>query len=510
MQGTHCCCEDCTLTLEELPVPTITGMHTAPQFVGDLGEDWIVDGCCATIIFKYDVTQPLVIYDGGDVMSYDKTESYSRELFYFPVTCPTVTQLFWESVPDTLFWIISPPVEPIYENCCREPVAVNRLTTTIRSRGGQRFIVTLRPISISIVITKTIDYTCNDETVTRYVVRSTRHYEGKYYYVNYNELDTSYSLSDNGPCWKTFADTTVGSYPFDINYFDPDLYTGTGVSWDVCREKVLIELPIETTNYTFLVENIPNPDCTFTACIDCPPELDCFSSGETGDETPQFGFCDENILVVNRERLDFPLNTGFLGNAQGIHNLVGHDCVRHQFYYWSAFTGPGIGICDGFVFSPDVGVLGPINHNGSSLCCGPQFSFFTDTQPVIDWANQTNPSQYKQIPQCDYIHRYYSYTTIHAGAGSIITLGAKPCPTYKPNASSSCFPTWTCNACSTGSSPLEWEMNTVTPPSYQTYQHPLYCRTTDATRSVICSGYMEKEVCPLFEQWTITFTPRTT
>lgn len=490
------CCDEpppCELTLEDLPCISIIGMST---------EGWTIQGssCCASINFTYDELQPLLKYDGGDVMSYDKTESYTRELFYFPITCGTVTQLFWEE-GFAGFWQVTPPNEPTYSSCCNNPVVINSLTTTIRSRGGQRFIVCLRPMSINISLSK-VSYICDgDSPVDRYILRLTKNYAGTYDYKNYNKLTIDYTLTDSSNCWNVPTNTSVGDYPFNIAYYTPSEGLPS-IGWHTCREKILTELPTVNTNLTFLETDCPDIDCSFVECVTCVCELDCFSSGPTGDATPSFGFCDANILVISQEGLGSPV----VINHPVMRTLTGHDCLRHKFYYWSAGTPPGNGVCDASVFAPDIGILGPINHNGAVICCGPSSQ---NVPSDTDWADQTNPTHYGNISGCAYLHEFNTYTTINGGAGSLITPGAKPCPTYKPSADISCFPSYTCPICPLPGfvTDLEWEMNTVTAGGTETLLYPLYCRTSDATRIVSCSGYMEKEICPVFQETTITIGP---
>ena len=281
MTGMPCCCPEtgCELTLEELPVPSITGMY--------LYQDWVLNGCCATAIFLYDEEQPLRIVDGGDTMTYDKTESYGRELFYFPKTCPTVTQATWQLtngiIGDTNeAWTAVPGVEPPYINCCNDPVSVNTLTATFRRRGGQRFVASIRPIQISITIEKSIEYTCPPAgPVTKFFLKSTIIYEAKYDYIDYGQSTSNYTLADSNPaCYNPPPDNTsvtTHSFPFDIDLWDGT--TGSSIYVETCREKALTALPVVTTDCTCALKAFksktaafccaPNACCAFMRSIAC-------------------------------------------------------------------------------------------------------------------------------------------------------------------------------------------------------------------------------------------------
>ena len=462
----NCCCGTCELLIADLPAITIANMSVL--------YDWFkISQCCAMIVFKYDTPQGFTVLDGGDVMTYDKTEICQTETFHYPFTCGSVTQSFWsENGEGEIATIGSSPkpnhlegTQPTYDCCPATPISIATLTKTVRSRGGQRFFVELRADTISVVILKVEDYVCSPSAaVTKYIIRSTINYSGRYLYGNYNELSTTYA-ADEGvtdiDCWEVPADSVVGSPTFDLYNYDPaDIVAYDNIASHVCREKVLTSLPSVVTNYTFANGDIPNPDCVFNECIICDENLQCWSSGPTGDAEPTQYFCDATVVTAESEA--------------GSVNI----CGTNAYYFW------GIPNCypDGYVY-----ITVPQNM---TMCCN-------------GFASPNNPADY-----CETLDEWASWTTAHPGYGGIIGY----CDYMVSKATAdhlACFPTYACDECpapedQVGNSDPDLVVGVVTS---DPINYDLHYRILAESRTVTCSGYNEVEVCQSFSGWTITVTP---
>ncbi len=282
MAGMPCvdCCE-CSFAEGELPNLAISGMHS---YTG-----WSIVGCCASMEFEYDTEQAYVKYDGGDVMSYDKTTSKTVEVFYYPETCGQrlkgwVIAANSGGYPGDHYY----PDEPAYTGCCPDPVTLNTATVSTRVRGGRRFVLRIRPDRIKITIQKAT-VTCGYITSVKYVVTSEKSYVGAYQYVDYQQTSITHSNSNSNLCWQ-IPDSTTGVYPFDISTWNPG-YGSVSTGFSFCARLNLDTLP--TDLFTFSVGqtgsacNSPIPNC---APCNFKSEV-CFDSGLTGITEPSTGFC---------------------------------------------------------------------------------------------------------------------------------------------------------------------------------------------------------------------------
>ena len=471
--GPFCGCGTCELLIADLPTITIANMSVL--------YDWVkISQCCAMIVFEYDTPQGFTVLDGGDVMTYDKTEVCETETYHYPFTCGSVTQSFWSENGEGEIAAIGSTAKPNHlpegtqptYNCCpASPVSIATISTTVRSRGGQRFIVELRPDTISVVILKVEDYVCTPAAaVTKYIIRSTVNYSGFYKYVNYNELSKTYVVDEGVTdieCWKDVpADSVVGSPTFNINDYEDGVVSYGEVISDICREKVLTSLPTIATNYTFANEDIPNAGCVFSECISCDDAPQCWSSGPTGDEEPEPHFCDATIVTAESEA--------------GLVNI----CGTNKYYFWGE---PGSNCYPGgFVF-----ISVPQNM---TMCCN-------------NFALPANPGDY-----CETLNEWASWTTA-SGFGNIGRGFGDFCNLFmEPKATADyldCFPTYACDECSTpadqvGNSDPDLVVGVVTS---DPINYDLHYRILAESRTVTCSGYNEVEVCQSFSGWTITVTP---
>lgn len=459
------CCGECDMLLSELPTVNITGMSILYDW------HWI-SHCCAEIDFTFDTPPANIVLDGGDVMTYDKTEVCKTENYTYDKKCGTVSQAFWtDAVPGSDRGYISEDytTEPAYD-CCNPLTLtqIHTLTKTVRSRGGQRFIVTLQATGISVVIKKVTDYVCDPAAaVTRYVMRSTYHYSGYYEYRNHGQVTATYTTTADATCWDKPANTSVGYYPFNI----ADPYTlgpTVGISALFCREKVLTTIPAHQTSYTFAVGDVPNAGCVFTQCIDCPPDTEiCFLSGATGDGEPSLGFCEATIVTTETDS-SYSLQL----------------CLPHLYYWWSEAGCARI-------FENMFGAM-PSFLQDAIVCCSNYSNSGTYT-PAYFAAVCTIPS-----------YNYASWSTLTAGGPASGLLVSCEYPSLHAGKTfAECWPTQSCAACPTGSQAGDSVANQVIAASTQTISKASGSRIVEITRSVTCSGYTQKSVCQPFIGWTI-------
>ena len=277
-----CGCEPpCSFAEGELPNLAITGMHS---YTG-----WSIAGCCASMEFEYDTEQPYVKYDGGDVMSFDKTTLKTVEAFYYPETCGQrlkgwVIAANSSGYPGDHFY----PTEPAYTGCCPDPVTLNTITLENRIRGGRRFVLRLRPTKTKITIQKAT-VKCGSVTSAKYVVTSEKSYVGVYEYVDYQQVSWTQRNSSGKDCWK-ISDVTTGVFPFDISAWNPSA-SAVSIGFSFCARLNLDTLPSDI--FTFSVGQTgsacesPIPNC---APCNFKSEV-CFDSGLTGITEPSTGFC---------------------------------------------------------------------------------------------------------------------------------------------------------------------------------------------------------------------------
>ena len=118
-------------------------------------------------------------------------------------------------------------------------------------------------------------------------------------------------------------------------------------------------------------------------------------------------------------------------------------------------------------------------------------------------------SVYADLPDCPYVYSYNKYTTINGDRGSLITPGTDTCPKFILYAGSYCFPSYTCDTCVSALTEDDdpFDMNTPVAVGTETTLYDLLTRSTDYTRTVVCSGYMQKDACFEFGEWTVTLTP---
>ncbi|HUP79619.1 MAG TPA: hypothetical protein VM260_13795 [Pirellula sp.] len=529
MTGMPCsdCCDEqeCPLTLETLPTISITGMHVSADWSLDLAT------CCATICFEYDELQPLIKLDGGDVMNFDKTESCTKEAFYFPKTCGTYTQGFWSENGVGEDGSFDPPAgpfpsspkqpgpEPAYTGCCNAPVANNAVTMTVRKRGGRRFVVGVRPVMICISLQRVVQECTPDPPAPKYILTLKKIYHGEYDYVNYSQTTVTYVYTDNdAACWNILPNTSEGTWPFNIA--DWEMGFGVSIGAEVCRQKLLDELPDVVSIYTFNDGDVITPPCEDpydrVECATCDTEQPCFVGGrpenlvgtctlpddagcvEISDTLcalmggvwlagawcriyePEFGFCDPTIVVPNE--VTYHVKT----------------CNQHFWYYG---CGPGAG--SGYFLDPNSDPpYQPVIFVDQTICCEP-YQVLDENGDYVAGSHYSDP-----VNECDQTFTWNSYTTINGGFGGIIGPDTCHCPMVKSGALNSCFTSYTCSICN--AAPYNGTANAVVSPQTETnYYYPTHCRTTAMTRVVDCSGAIEVEVCLPFPSSTITMTPAT-
>jgi len=471
--GNPCYCipPDCEFVEADLPTVNITGMTEATG--------WLFfnsgDCCIASKRFTFDVTQDDIVLDGGDVLTWDKTEVCETERFSIDKTCGTATQVLWTASGDR--GLIIPPDEPAYD-CC-DPITITQvhtLTKTARNRGGRRFVVTIHATAIWVTFQKTSSYVCApDPAVTRWIMRSYMYFDGSYSFIDYKELSTSYTSTANTTCWEWPADTTEGTYPWDIDAVDNVVvYTGTLPSSGIlCRQKVLTTIPSVETSYTFLDTDVNDPDCVQPWEV-CEGDL-CFSSGDIGDDEPTGGFSEAKIISKETDAA-YQLQL----------------CTEHVYYWWSnpidpliigfppcltifenMFAAPPDIMQDAVLCCTDYGGWGQTSGNFSdAICTIPAYTYPT-------WTTLTAGG-----PESGIIE-YCDYTSLKAG-----------------QVYDDCWPTQSCPACPTGSQTGDSNHNLVVAAGTQTVLKAGGARIVELTRSVTCSGYVEQEVCLPFAPWT--------
>jgi hypothetical protein len=439
--GECCCC----FTDGELPTLEIPGMHS---YVG-----WVIgaDSCCASMVFSYDAQQAYAKYDGGDVMSFDKTTTTTYEAFYYPETCGE--QLTgWYTEPNSGGYEGEEhyPTEPAYTGCCPSAVTLNTTIIADRVRGGRRFVLRFRPYQIKITIQKAT-ITCGETTAQKYIVTSEKFYTGDYEYVDYQQTSSTATSSSSKDCWQLPSSVT-GVYPFDVSTWSPGA-GAVSTSFSFCARKHFETLPTEGS-FAFTVSDTgedcgdPIPDC---AACEFAAEV-CFDSGATGSTEPSTGFCTAPATATQSYTLTHAPR-----------------CRQHK--WMRAYRGndpPGGG---GYIFP------GLVN--------------FPDN--CKDFAGTSYPPA-----NCV---RNFSYVGITAGGMvGVLTL------TDGVITSPSCD-VWslTCDNCYPFSTPSgdifeDYDPGTTT----ENYDvNSAYARVVAASVALTCSGYVRRTPCIAFSSWSI-------
>lgn len=440
----ECCCGgcECTFAEGELPTLSIEGMHS---YTG-----WSINCCCAVIDFEYDVEQAYTKYDGGDVMSYDKTTSRTVEVFYYPDTCGQRLK----------GWYIDPnsggypgdsftPTEPAYTGCCPSAVTINTATIEDRVRGGRRFVLRIRPERIRVTIQKA-SVNCGGTTSVKYVVTSEKSYVGAYEYVDYQQTTFTQTNTSSKDCWK-IPSSTLGVYPFDIATWSPSAWA-IATSFSFCARKNLSLLPVGSIGFT---SSDTGSDCD-------PPSLDCaacsfksevcFDSGPTGITEPSTGFCTPPSIGTRSYSLTH-----------------GPHCLQHRwakFYRGDAPPGDPGYIYPGFL---QVG-NGCLSFAGSTYppsACVDSFSYVgISSGGVVNVFNYYTGSL--ADPNCE-----------------VWSITCDNCYTYSPF-----NPTYeTDNA---GTTTTNYNASNA------------YARVVAASVSITCSGYVQQEICIPFSGWSVS------
>tara|TARA_R110000868_G_scaffold84519_10_gene238241 strand:- start:2325 stop:3737 length:1413 start_codon:yes stop_codon:yes gene_type:complete len=457
----------CCFAPGELPTLEIPGMHS---YTG-----WILNCCCASITFEYDSEQAYVKYDGGDVMSYDKTTTKTYEAFYYPITCGQVlTGWYTEGNSSGYAGEEHFPAEPAYTGCCPDAITLNTTIVADRIRGGRRFVLAIRPLEIKITIQKAT-ITCDETTSEKYIVTINQGYDGYYEYVDYEERSTTATKSNIKACWDS-GGSVLGSYPFDIDDWEPSVNSTPIVPYYFCARQNRERLPPDETppedSFIFTIDDTggncyddipgcaecedPIPDCLMCTFVS---EV-CFDSGPTGITEPSFGFC---TLPTHTTR-NYTLNHSPL-------------CYQHKlarFYRGNAAPG------DAGYFTPGI-----IQNLGDGCT-----AFDGTTWPP---ANCT---------------RNFSYVGIEPGGinlspgdtgngmlpyASLLTGGVYTSPTCD---------VWStvCDNCWPFESDEDYDPGTTTTNYDALYA---YKRVVAASVALTCSGYVQREICIPFPGWTV-------
>jgi len=409
--GNPCDCipPDCEFVEADLPTVTIDGMTEATGWLFfNSGE------CCiASKRFTFDSPQTEIVIDGGDVLTWDKTEVCETERFSIDKTCGTAVQALWvDNETGTGLGVVDIPEQPAYD-CC-DPITITQvhtLTKTARKRGGRRFVVTVAPSAIWVSFQKTSAYVCSPAAaVTRWIMRSYVYYDGNYSYIDYGEETTAYTSTANTTCWEWPANTSIGTYPWDIDSVDNvTSFTNSLETGIICRQKVLTTIPTVETSYTFLDGDIPDSGCT-EPCDMCDASELCFSSDPDGDDEPSDGFCEATIISEDTD-------------AAYLLQL----CTDHLVYWWSnpidALTC--LTLFDGMFSIP------PIVMQDAVICCDSYAPADLCTIPAYNYPTLTTLTA--GGPESGIIE-YCDYTSLKAG--QVIE---------------DCWPTQSCPDCPTGS-----------------------------------------------------------
>jgi len=476
--GNPCDCipPDCEFVEADLPTVNITGMTEATG--------WLFfnsgDCCIASKRFTFDVTQDDIVLDGGDVLTWDKTEVCKTEAFCYDKQCGTVTQVFWQQTdPNGRGAILEDESdEPAYNCDCGSPTftQVHTLTKTVRQRGGRRFVVTVHPTAIWVSFQKTSSYVCSPSAaVTRWIMRSYVYYDGSYSYIDYGELTTTYTSTANTTCWEWPADASSGDYPWDIaGASNVTAFTDTiDSSGIVCRQKVLTTIPTTETSYTFNDGDTHDTGCT-QPCEQCDESDLCFASDDLGDDEPTAGFCEATIVTTATDSA-YTLQL----------------CEPHYIYFW-AETGTCNTLFENMF--PDA-APNQMFIQDATICCT---RYFTDT--AFPYYTTAYLDAICTIPAYD----YPSWDTLTAGSAGSGILTDCDYPTLKAGqVIEDCWPTQTCAACPTSTQTGDSNQNLVVATTTRTVLKSIGARIVELTRTVSCSGYTPVEACVTFEAWTI-------
>jgi hypothetical protein len=307
-------------------------------------------------------------------------------------------------------------------------------------------------------------------------MRSYVYYDGNYSYIDYGEETTAYTSTANATCWEWNADTSSGTYPWDIDAVDNvTIFTDSVLQGIICRQKVLTTIPTVETSYTFADGDIPDSGCN-EPCDMCDASELCFSSDPDGDDEPSDGFCDATIIT---EETDDAYTLQL--------------CLPHQYYWWSNPVTPLIlgfppclTIFDGMFDAP------PVVMQDAVICCSTwggwggysaEYLAAICTIPAYDYPSWTTLTA--GGPESGIIE-YCDYTTLKAG--QVIA---------------DCWPTQSCPDCPTGSQVGDSAHNQVAAAGTQTILKAIGARIVELTRSVMCSGYTQQDACVTFAEWTI-------
>ena len=475
-----CCCvpPECEWLQGAPPTITIPRMHPKTPGVANL------TNCCFIQCFEFDELEPLQRFDLGDVMNYDRVAECTYELYLIRETCPTVTQFFWRMgdptrdpsdpnevhrVPGEEDYLIFTP-EPPYVGCCNPASVLNTLKTRQQDRGGTRFVLSYRLNEVCVTIQLVTEHCPPAPPVPKWIVTWTAKYYGFYEFIPYGEKTVRYTFGIERPnCYQVPIDTAQGSWPY---YFDWPGTNGSGFTFEVCRSQIFNGKPVG--DLTFADGDIPVEPCANPypqpACAECNTEQTCITSGPVGSGEPYSGFCEPTVVVQ--------YHTAY---ATGV-----KTCFQHKYYAWTNEAAELVS--DEFGNPPTT---------ASDMECAPPL--------VIDWPDGVR-SPWLDIPVCSL---FYSWIAIQNMPADF------QCATfnYRLDAGGECFEYLTCPQCPTGPKPNETplhqddpaDVNLVVPPDMVTNETAIttYNRPIEMTRTINCSGYIEREHCVPFAGGTI-------
>ena len=437
----------------ELPDLDIPGMHSYNGWEFSSQCDSCL--CCASMTFEYDSEQAYVKYDGGDVMSYDRTTTKTYEAFYYPETCgERLTGWYTDPNSDGYPGEEHYPTEPSYTGCCPSAVTLNTTVATDRIRGGRRFVLQLRPWKIKITIQKAT-ILCGGVPSAKYVVTSQKFYTGAYEYVDYEQITYSQTASNGKDCWQN-PSTSFGTYPFDIDSWSPGAGSVT-TSFTFCARQNRDRLPSGESppedSFDFTVDDTgdecddPVPDCSPCEFAD---EV-CYDSGATGITEPSTGFCTAPAVSTRSYTLTHS-----------------PKCRQHK---WSRF------------------------YRGNAPPGDPGYF---DPGRIDDFTDQCKDFAGTSWPPANCV-RNFSYVGINAG-------GIIPSPFYFGVKTSPTCDVWslTCTNCFPNGVYEDYDRGTTTENFNVDYA---FLRVVAASVSITCSGYVQREICVAFTPWSIDIIP---
>lgn len=422
------------------------------------------NNCCFQQCFNYDATPSRTVVDVGDIYTYDRTITCKMDMVYFPYTCGTVTQAFYTDPADLTTLVI--PTKPAYVGCCPDPVTVNELTKTNRIRGGVRFAVSSRPGTVCVSVQRVVETCSPNPPVEKFILTYKQQIEAYYTYIPHVYDQTTYAYTDtNTDCWNIHANSESGGpFPYVLNWNG----VGTGIFYSVCRSKILDSYPVNPTSYTFADADLISEPCVDAYDVDfCDPCVagdtgaHCVTTGDTGPSSPSTHFCDTSSIAT----------TGYsLGT-------IDPSCYTHSYYYWAD---------DGF--------------GGADLRCDGYSSYGVEPCSLTYYYDYAVP-----------------FNTCEDGFPVYLTCAGFECVAValatSPLSSCFIFPTCDYGACTDivgnphqdGPANYNQAIGTVSVTWPNALQY--YSRIRGTTRTVSCTGYVERSYCFSYANFSITLNP---